>query len=99
MEEDALGKAFEERIPGFVTKRLTPEQAATVLVDGIERRAPRVFAPAFLRYYSALRGLLNPVIDWRMRHDRKLQAVVRLADAEGRTAGRETTRPAGKPGD
>ena len=65
-------------------------------MDGIERRSPRVFAPAFLRYYSALRGILNPVIDWQMRRDPKLQEVVRKMDVEGRVAGRETTRPAGE---
>jgi NAD(P)-dependent dehydrogenase (short-subunit alcohol dehydrogenase family) len=96
MEADPLGHEFEERIPSFITRRLTPEQAATAMVDGIERRAPRVFAPQFLRYYSALRGVLNPVVDWRMRRDPKLLAVVRKADVEGRAAGRETTRPAGE---
>ena len=41
-------------------------------------------------------GILNPVIDWQMRRDRKLQEVVRKMDVEGRVAGRETTRPAGE---
>ena len=96
LEEDPLGNEFEDRLPNFVMKRLTPEQAAAALVDGIERRSPRVFAPAFLRYYSALRGILNPVLDWQMRRDRKMQEVIRKMDVEGRVAGRETTRPAGE---
>src|SRR3954469_4139454 len=43
--QDPLAHAFEERLPGFMTKRLTPAQAAQALVAGIERRAPRVIAP------------------------------------------------------
>ena len=46
IEEDPLGDEFEDRLPGFIRKRFTPEQAAAALVDGIERRSPRVFAPA-----------------------------------------------------
>lgn len=95
IEEDPLGEELEGRIPAFVRRRLTPEQAAAALVDGIERRSPRVYAPGFLRGYSALRGVLNPAIDWRMRRDRKTQAVVAKADVKGRTAGHETTRPPG----
>ncbi len=95
IEEDPLGEELEGRIPAFVRRRLTPEQAAAALVDGIERRSPRVYAPGFLRGYSALRGVLNPAIDWQMRRDRKTQAVVAKADVEGRTAGHETTRPPG----
>ena len=96
IEEDPLGREFEEQLPSFVRKRLTPEQAAAALVDGVERRSARVFAPAFLRAYSVLRGLLNPVLDWHMRRDPTIQDIVRRAEAPGRTAGRETTRPAGR---
>lgn len=96
IDEDPLGEEMEGRIPAFVRRRLTPEQAAAALVDGIERRSPRVYAPGFLRGYSALRGVLNPAIDWQMRRDRKTQAVVAKADVEGRTAGHETTRPPGE---
>lgn len=93
-EEDPLATELEERFPAFMRRRLTPEQAAVALVDGIEQRSPRVFAPRFVRAYSALRGVLNPLLDWYLRRDSTLQDLVRKADVEGRTAGRETTDPA-----
>jgi NAD(P)-dependent dehydrogenase (short-subunit alcohol dehydrogenase family) len=95
IDEDPVGGEMEERIPAFMRKRLTPEQAAAALVDGIERRSPRVFAPGWVRVMSGLRGALNPLFDWHLRRDRATQDVVRKADVEGRTAGRETTRTAG----
>jgi hypothetical protein len=54
-----------------------------------------VFAPPFVRGFSALRGVLNPVLDWHLRRGRDAQNVIRQADVEGRTSGRETTKPAG----
>jgi NAD(P)-dependent dehydrogenase (short-subunit alcohol dehydrogenase family) len=99
LDDDPMGAEFVAQLPDRLMRRLTPEQAAVALVDGIERRSPTVFAPRFLRGYSALRGVLNPVLDWHLRRDRTSQELVRRADVEGRTAGRETTRPAGEVSD
>ena len=49
---------------------------------GIEERAPRVFAPKWWRYVSALRGLLNPFFDRRMERDAKVHAALRQAEAD-----------------
>ena len=54
------GKRMQELLPKAFFRRIRPEQAAAALVGGIEERAPRVFAPRWWRYVSALRGLLNP---------------------------------------
>lgn len=94
IEDDPVAGELEATLPAFVRRRLTPEQAAAALVDGIERRSPRVFAPSYLRAYSALRGVINPLLDWYMHRHRETQSIVRKADVEGRTAGRETTDPA-----
>jgi NAD(P)-dependent dehydrogenase (short-subunit alcohol dehydrogenase family) len=67
-------------------RRIRPEQAAAALVHGIEERAPRVFAPKWWRYVSALRGLLNPVFDRRMERDARVHAAVRGAEADKATA-------------
>jgi NAD(P)-dependent dehydrogenase (short-subunit alcohol dehydrogenase family) len=83
--EDPIAARFEsEHVPGFVRRRLSAAQAAEALVSGIERRAPRVFAPFYLRPYSALRGVLNPLIDRRLERDAALQALVREGDVERR---------------
>jgi NAD(P)-dependent dehydrogenase (short-subunit alcohol dehydrogenase family) len=82
--------------PDFLLKRITPDVAGAAIVRGIEERAPRVFAPKWWRYVSALRGLLNPVLDWRMeRHPNAAQAVLVVeaeADEQGAAAVSTATR-------
>jgi hypothetical protein len=51
-------------------------------VRGIEERAPRIFVPKWWRYVSALRGIVNPLLDKRMESDEKTRALVRDLDAE-----------------
>jgi hypothetical protein len=51
-------------------------------VRGIEERAPRIFAPKWWRYVSALRGVINPLLDRRMESDRKMIETVRVVEAE-----------------
>jgi hypothetical protein len=71
----------------FLLKRITPAEAGAGLVRGIEERAPRVFVPRWWRYVSALRGLINPLLDRRMESDAKTQALLRDIDAETVDAG------------
>jgi NAD(P)-dependent dehydrogenase (short-subunit alcohol dehydrogenase family) len=78
---------LEEIAPAFMMKRITPPQAGAAVVKGIEERAPRIFAPRWWRYLSAIRGLMNPLLDRRMERDRRVAAAIH--DAEARVAGRE----------
>ena len=84
---------LEEIAPDFLMKRITPEQAGAAVVKGIEERAPRIFAPRWWRYLSALRGLLNPLLDRRNERDPRIAAAIR--EAELRQAG-EAPVPAAK---
>ncbi|MEX2106717.1 MAG: hypothetical protein WD810_07440, partial [Solirubrobacterales bacterium] len=68
--------------PDFLLKRITPDEAGAGLVRGIEERAPRVFVPKWWRYVSALRGMINPLLDRRMEKDAKTAALVRDLDAK-----------------
>jgi hypothetical protein len=52
------------------------------VVRGIEERAPRIFVPKWWRYVSALRGVINPLLDKRMESDAKTRALVRDLDAK-----------------
>jgi NAD(P)-dependent dehydrogenase (short-subunit alcohol dehydrogenase family) len=85
MVQDALSQPDAERLnkttPKFLLKRIQPEEAAAAFVRGIEERAPRVFAPKWWRYYSAFRGLINPLLDKRMERDANAQALLRDIDA------------------
>lgn len=89
MVQDALSQPDAEKlnegIPGFLMKRIKPDEAAAAFVRGIEERAPRVFAPKWWRYVSALRGIVNPLIDKRQERDARTQRL--LAEMDARATG------------
>jgi NAD(P)-dependent dehydrogenase (short-subunit alcohol dehydrogenase family) len=86
MVQDAFEQENSPRIrelsPEWLLKRITPEEAGAGLVRGIEERAPRIFVPKWWRYVSALRGIVNPLLDRRMESDEKTRALVRDIDAK-----------------
>ncbi|HET7053350.1 MAG TPA: short-chain dehydrogenase/reductase [Solirubrobacterales bacterium] len=73
---------MQENVPAWLLKRITPDEAAAALVRGIEERAPRTFAPKWWRYASALRGILNPLLDRRFDRDPNMIATIREIEAE-----------------
>lgn len=84
--QDAFAQPDADRLseftPAFLLKRITPEEAVSGLMRGIEVRAPRVFVPTWWRYVSALRGLINPLLDRRLANDRSVLALMRDLDAK-----------------
>jgi NAD(P)-dependent dehydrogenase (short-subunit alcohol dehydrogenase family) len=92
--QDALAHPDAGRLteftPDFLRKRITPDEAGAALVRGIEERAPRIFAPKWWRYASALRGLVNPLLDRRMERDERVAAVLRDLDAKTVDAGEKS---------
>jgi NAD(P)-dependent dehydrogenase (short-subunit alcohol dehydrogenase family) len=94
--QDAFDQPVADRVrdlsPDFLLKRITPQEAGAGLVRGIEERAPRVFVPKWWRYVSALRGIVNPLLDRRMANDAKTQALIRDLDA-GALADAEASSP------
>jgi NAD(P)-dependent dehydrogenase (short-subunit alcohol dehydrogenase family) len=84
--QDAFAQKDSDRIrdlsPDFLLKRIAPDEAGAGLVRGIEQRAPRIFVPKWWRYVSALRGLINPLLDRRMENDAKTAALIRDLDAK-----------------
>jgi NAD(P)-dependent dehydrogenase (short-subunit alcohol dehydrogenase family) len=75
---DNMTKIF----PGFLLKRIEPDEAGAAVVRGIEERAPRIFAPRWWRYASALRGFLNLFVDRRIERNAAAIAAVREVEAE-----------------
>ena len=85
MVQDAFannGGRMEENLPQFLRKRIQPDEAGAAVVRGIEERAPRTFAPKWWRYVSALRGILNPLLDRRFERDAAMTKTIREIEAE-----------------
>src|SRR3954449_8193122 len=93
--QDAFSQETSPRVrelsPEWLLKRITPEEAGAGLVRGIEERAPRIFVPKWWRYVSALRGILNPLLDKRMESDAKTAALIRDLDAKSVDAGKASS--------
>lgn len=84
--QDAFAQEDSERVrklsPEWLLKRITPEEAGAGLVRGIEEQAPRIFVPKWWRYMSALRGVVNPLLDKRMEAEPKYAELVRYIDGK-----------------
>jgi len=76
------GDRMQQNLPEFLKRRIQPAEAGAAVVRGIEERAPQIFAPKWWRYVSALRGVLNPLLDRRMESDRRLLDIVREVESE-----------------
>jgi NAD(P)-dependent dehydrogenase (short-subunit alcohol dehydrogenase family) len=81
---------LEQNLPSFLNKRIQPSEAGAAVVRGIEERAPRIFAPKWWRYVSALRGVINPLLDRRFDSDpamlQTLREIESAADEQGAAA-------------
>jgi NAD(P)-dependent dehydrogenase (short-subunit alcohol dehydrogenase family) len=86
MVQDAFEMPHSERLresgPAWLFKRIPPDEAAAATVRGIEERAPRVFAPKWWRWVSALRGVINPLLDRRLDRDPQIVETIRAVEAE-----------------
>ncbi|MGI8506874.1 MAG: hypothetical protein ACR2MK_08760 [Solirubrobacteraceae bacterium] len=83
IDADPISAKMQNVLPKVLRKRLTPAQAGEAVARGIERRAPRIIAPKRWAAFSALRGIVNPLLDCYMLSDADTQAIVRELDARG----------------
>lgn len=78
------GRILGEILPAFLLKRIAPEEAGATIARALEERAPRAFAPPVWRYLSAVRGLINPLLDRRLDRDADVAAIVAEVEAAQR---------------
>ncbi|UFS97773.1 short-chain dehydrogenase/reductase [Nocardia huaxiensis] len=82
LDGDELGHAFDDLLPWPLRRRITAEQAARSIADGIARRAPRTIAPsAGWSLYALLRGAVNVVLDARLTRDPRVHALLLAVEA------------------
>jgi len=95
IDTDLVSDAFEDPLvdrlrrdvmPGWMTRRVPVARAGKVVIDALEKRAPRAIVPAEWRAMFHARGMVGPFIDGRMDRD---QAIARIIpEAESRQAAR-----------
>jgi NAD(P)-dependent dehydrogenase (short-subunit alcohol dehydrogenase family) len=81
LDADPLAGSMLDAVPKVLRKRLHPSVAGEAIVQGIERRAPRIIRPKRWVFLSVFRGVLNPLIDMRMERDAAVQEAARALDA------------------
>ncbi len=82
LDDPAAGN-IGEMFPAFMLRRLHAADAGEAIVDGIERRVPRIIRPRWWRAYSVLRGVVNPLLDRRAERDERVRETVREAERLG----------------
>lgn len=81
IDADPLAGEMLAALPKPLHKRIKPQVAAEAIVQGIERRRPRIIRPRRWVIMSLLRGLLNPLADAHLERDRSTQESLRKIDA------------------
>lgn len=84
VDEDPVVMELLGALPKVMLKRITPDQAAAGIADGLEARDARVVLPKLWRPVSALRGVAGPALDDRFTRDRRILDV--LARLDSRTS-------------
>ncbi|OBA42181.1 MULTISPECIES: short-chain dehydrogenase/reductase [unclassified Gordonia (in: high G+C Gram-positive bacteria)] len=80
LDDDPIGKEIGGQLPWPLNRRITADDAAGVLVDAIRSRRGQVVAPRQWSVYSALRGLINPLLDEKLTRDASIHRIVRHLD-------------------
>ncbi|TCJ23935.1 SDR family NAD(P)-dependent oxidoreductase [Nocardioides jejuensis] len=94
VDEDPVVMELLGALPKVMLKRITPDQAAAGIADGLEARDSRVVLPKLWRPVSALRGVAGPALDDRFTRDRRILDVLARLDARTSTPVAATaTRP------
>lgn len=83
LDADPLAGAMIGALPSVLRKRLPPAEAGEAIVQGIEKRAPRIIRPRRWAAFSVLRGIVNPLSDRAIASHAETQRVLRDLDARG----------------
>jgi NAD(P)-dependent dehydrogenase (short-subunit alcohol dehydrogenase family) len=76
---------LSDAVPAAIIRPRPVEVAVNAIVAGVLSRKKRVWAPRFVGPVLALRGLLQPIVDYRHTHSRAVGAAARLAPTEHTT--------------
>ncbi|MGJ0119883.1 SDR family NAD(P)-dependent oxidoreductase [Williamsia sp. MIQD14] len=80
VDNDTTAGDVMKVLPRPLLKRLTPAAAAGAIVDGLEKRSPRVMKPGRWIPFSVARGLIGPTLDSMLLRDNRLREVLTTLD-------------------
>ncbi len=69
-------QALQRTLPGFVRRAVPVATAVDAIERGVQRRAARVWAPRYVGVALALRGVIQPLSEWRAMRDPELAAAL-----------------------
>ncbi|WP_433678294.1 short-chain dehydrogenase/reductase [Nocardia sp. CA-119907] len=96
-DTDPLAVRGANLLPWPLSRHLTPDQGAQALVRGIENRAAHVVAPQQWAVMSALRGLVNPGIDYLLSKLPIVADLIAQGDVPDRLPGPAVSAPGERP--
>ncbi|MGK8522877.1 SDR family oxidoreductase [Nocardia asteroides] len=76
LDEDELGADLGALLPWPLNLRITVQDAADSIAEGIARRAARTIAPPQWEPYALLRGVVNVVLDSRLARDPRVHELI-----------------------
>jgi NAD(P)-dependent dehydrogenase (short-subunit alcohol dehydrogenase family) len=76
-------KRLNESLPGFLVNPAPLSSAIDAIERGVERRAARVYAPRWVRGMALMRGIGQPLTEWRTLRDPHLAESIELSDSSG----------------
>lgn len=79
-DRDEIGPELDDLLPWPLNVRITAEEAASTIADGIKRRAARTIAPSGWEPYALLRGAVNVGLDARLAGDPKVHKLIRKVE-------------------
>jgi NAD(P)-dependent dehydrogenase (short-subunit alcohol dehydrogenase family) len=73
-------QALTSVMPAFIARPAPLAQAVDAIERAVERRSARTWAPRYVGGALALRGLLQPLTEWRVKSSRRLAEALALSD-------------------
>jgi len=82
VDNDPIGSALEQQLPRPLRRRISAQDAATAIVDGVQARAARTIAPQAWTLLAWLRGVTDRLVDASASRDRRLHELIVQSERE-----------------
>jgi len=83
-DNDLVTKMRRQLYPQYLATAIHPDEVATRVASGIEKRSARIMVPRRWEPISALRGILNPLTDRALDRNTELHGLLRQLETRTR---------------